>query len=62
MLKGEVNYRLAKWMLGNLKNQGVITDDEMHKACKLIAEYYNSPFRELENFGEDTETEVKADG
>ena len=51
MLKREVNYRLAKLILANMKADGIISDEELQAAWKLIAENYNSPFLELEVFG-----------
>ena len=51
MLKHEVNYRLAKLILVNMKADGIISDEELQAAWKLIAEKYNSPFLELEVFG-----------
>ena len=53
MLKSEVNYRLAKFILANMKADGIITDDEMQAAWKKIAEKYAPPFLELEVMGGD---------
>jgi len=60
LLEREIDYRLAKWLLTNLKNQGVISDEEMRTACKEISEHLDSPFRELEDF--DTGMEVVGNG
>ena len=49
MFENEVNYRLAKWLLANLKAEEIISDGEMHKALEKVAEYYNPPFLEVEN-------------
>jgi len=48
VLKREVNYRLAKFILANMKADGIISDEEMQTAWKQIAEKYNPPFLELE--------------
>lgn len=53
MFANEVDYRLAKWILANLKADGVITEDEMHLAWINIAEYYKPPFLEVEDMTED---------
>ena len=44
MFETEVEYRLAKWILAGMKQDGVISDSEMHKAWKKIAEHYEPPF------------------
>lgn len=53
MLKREINYRLAKLILVNMKADGIISDEEMQTVWKLIAEKYKSPFLELEVFGDE---------
>ena len=53
MLKREINYRLAKLILVNMKADGVISDEEMQMMWKMIAEKYESPFLELEVFGDE---------
>lgn len=49
MFETEVEYRLAKWILAGMKQDGVISDSEMQKAWKKIAEHYEPPFLEVEN-------------
>ncbi len=49
MLKNEVDYRLAKWLLLNLQAGGLLTDNELRFALGKIAEYYIPPFLSIEN-------------
>lgn len=49
MFAKEVNYRLAKWILAGMKQDGIINDSEMRQAWKKIAEFYQPPFMEVED-------------
>lgn len=49
MFETEVEYRLAKWLLAGIKQDGIISDDEMQNAWKKIAEHYQPPFLEVED-------------
>lgn len=49
MFETEVEYRLAKWLLAGMKQDGIISDNEMQKAWKKIAEHYQPPFLEVED-------------
>lgn len=51
MFTGEVNYRLAKWVLLNMEHDGVLSSDEVRLVLVKIAEQYNPPFFELEELG-----------
>ena len=51
MFTGEVNYRLAKWVLLNMEHDGVLSLDEVRLVLVKIAELYNPPFFELEELG-----------
>lgn len=51
MFENEVNYRLAKWLIGCMKQDGIITDDDMQKAWTKLADYYNPPFLEVDTVG-----------
>lgn len=51
MFETEVDYRLAKWLLANMKHDGVISDAEMQTAWEKIAEHYNPPFLEIDTVG-----------
>lgn len=53
MFETEVEYRLAKWILAGMKQDGVISDSEMQKAWKEIAEHYEPPFLEVDVVGGD---------
>lgn len=44
MFETEVDYRLAKWVLAEMKQDGIISDSEMQNAWKKIAEHYGPPF------------------
>ncbi len=50
MLENEVNYRLAKWLLLNMKQDGVISSKELKMAWTRIAKRYNPPFLDVEDF------------
>lgn len=62
MFKAEVEYRLAKWLIAAMKHDGIITDDEMQKAWKKLAEHYHPPFLEVEAIGSDIGDGVTVDG
>ena len=49
MFETEVEYRLAKWLIAGMKQDGIISDSEMQEAWKQIAERYQPPFLEVEN-------------
>lgn len=51
MFETEVDYRLAKWLLANMKRDGVISNAEMQKAWEKIADYYKPPFLEIDTVG-----------
>lgn len=51
MFTGEVNYRLAKWVLLNMEHDGVLSSAEVRLALVKIAEQYKPPFFELEELG-----------
>ena len=51
MFTGEVNYRLAKWVLLNMEHDGVLSSDEVRLVLVKIAEQNNPPFFELEELG-----------
>ena len=48
LFETEVEYRLAKWILANMLQDGIISESEMQKAWKKIAEHYKPPFLEVE--------------
>lgn len=50
MLKNEVNYRLAKWLLLNMAHSGLITDEELKAARRKLAEKLDPPFMDVEDF------------
>ena len=62
MFEPEVEYRLAKWILAGMKQDGVISDSEMQKAWKEIAEHYEPPFLEVDVVGGDIGDGVNVDG
>lgn len=51
LFETEVEYRLAKWILAGMLQDGTISDSEMQKAWKKIAEYYKPPFLEVDVVG-----------
>lgn len=51
MFTGEVNYRLAKWVLLNMEHDGVLSSDEVRLVLVKVAEQCNPPFFELEELG-----------
>ena len=58
----EVEYRLAKWILANMLQDGIISESEMQKAWKKIAEHYKPPFLEVEVVGGTIGDGVTVDG
>lgn len=50
MFDKEVDYRLAKWILAGMLQAGIISESEMRKAWKKIAEHYSPLFLELEDY------------
>lgn len=50
LFETEVEYRLAKWILAGMLQDGIISDSEMHEAWVKIVERYNPPFLELEDY------------
>lgn len=51
MFETEVEYRLAKWILAGMMQDGVISDSETQKAWKKLAEHYEPPFLEVDIVG-----------
>lgn len=51
LFETEVEYRLAKWILANMLQDGIISESEVQKAWKKIAEHYKPPFLEVEVVG-----------
>ncbi len=47
-MKNEVDYRLCKWMIAGMKNDGIITNKEMLKIRNNIVETIQPPFAEVE--------------
>lgn len=62
LFETEVEYRLAKWILAGMKQDGVISDSEMQKAWKKIAEHYEPPFLEVDDVGGAIGDGVTVDG
>lgn len=50
-MKAEVNYRLAKFILANMKQDGLISYEEMQEAWRKIADRYEPPFLEVDVVG-----------
>lgn len=48
MFENEVDYRLAKVLLGCLRHDGLITDMQMKKLMDKLLEYYHPPFKSVE--------------
>lgn len=48
MFENEVDYRLAKVLLGCLRHDGLITDKQMKKLMDKLLEYYHPPFKSVE--------------
>ena len=51
LFESEVEYRLAKWIIAGMLQDDIISDSEMQKAWKKIAEHYKPPFLEVEVVG-----------
>lgn len=51
LFKTEVEHRPAKRILAGMLQNGIISDSEMQKARKKIAEHYKPPFMEVEVVG-----------
>lgn len=49
MFEKEVDYRLAKWVILNMKKDGVLMSDELRLVWMNIATHYAPPFLEGEN-------------
>lgn len=62
MFETEVEYRLAKWILAGMKQDGVISDSEMQKAWNEISEHYEPPFLEVDVVGGAIGDGVTVDG
>lgn len=62
LFETEVEYRLAKWILANMLQDGIISESEMQKAWKKIAEHYKPPFLEVEVVGGTIGDGVTVDG
>lgn len=62
LFETEVESRLAKWILAGMKQDGVISDSEMQKAWKKIAEHYEPPFLEVDVVGGAIGDGVTVDG
>ena len=62
LFETEVEYRLAKWILAGMLQDGVISDSEMQKAWKKIAEHYEPPFLEVDVVGGTIGDRVTVDG
>lgn len=48
MLENEVDYRLAKLLLGCLYHDGLLTEKQMQKVWNKLMEYYHPPFQSIE--------------
>jgi membrane peptidoglycan carboxypeptidase len=48
LFENEVEYRLAKWILAEMLQDGIISNNEMQKVWENIAEHYNPPFLEID--------------
>ena len=48
MLENEVDYRLAKMLLGCLYHDGLLTEKQMQKVWDKLLEYYHPPFQSVE--------------
>lgn len=62
LFETEVEYRLAKWILANMLQDGIISESEMQKAWKKIAEHYKPPFLEVDVIGGTIGDGVTVDG
>jgi len=57
MFKNEVNYRIAKVILTNIRHFEILDDKETELVCNKLLEYYSPEFKSAE----DT-TDIKGDG
>lgn len=48
MFKNEVDYRLAKLLVGCLYHDGLLTEKQTKKLCNKLLEYYHPPFQSVE--------------
>ena len=48
MLENEVDYRLAKMLLGCLYHDGLLTEKQMQKVWDKLLEYYHPPSQSVE--------------
>ncbi len=48
MFENEVDYRLAKMLLGCLHHDGLLTEKQMQKVWDKLLEYYHPPFQCIE--------------
>ena len=62
MFETEGGYRLGERILAGMKQEGLITDSEIQKAWKEIAEHYEPPFLEVDVVGGDIGDGVNVDG
>ena len=46
--KREVKYRLAKWIISSLMNEGKISPEEAAKAAQQLLEKYDPPSKSVE--------------
>lgn len=60
-MKAEVNYRLAKFILANMKQDGLISDEEMQEAWEKIADHYKPSFLEVDVVGGNIGDGVRVD-
>lgn len=51
MLTKEVDYRVCKWLLGNLERDGVLSPDETRFALEKLQEHFEPPFLEVDVAG-----------
>lgn len=62
LFETEVEYRLAKWIIAGMLQDDIISDSEMQKAWKKIAEHYKPPFMEIDVVGGTIGDGVAVDG
>jgi membrane peptidoglycan carboxypeptidase len=62
LFENEVEYRLAKWILAGMLQDGIISNNEMQKVWEKIAEHYNPPFLEVDVVGGTIGDGVTVDG
>lgn len=58
MLTKEVDYRVCKWLLGNLERNGVLPPDETRFALEKLQEHFEPPFLEVDVAGGEIEDGV----